>query len=347
MTFLRNAWYAAFVSSDVGEGKLVPRTLLGENVVVYRGTDRQALVLRDRCPHRFAPLSMGRLEGNIVKCRYHGLKFDRSGMCVQNPHGDGRIPKGVQVRSYPATDRHGFLWVWMGDAGKADPALIPDLSPFDSNPVTATYWGQTHLPVNYLLMQDNLMDFSHIDHLHTAFDSGGCSAARPAVRRNDGRVDIDWAWESERPFAFLALFTKEGPVDSWIHVTWHAPSAVVARLGSTPRGRPRAEGASFFGVHLLCPETELSTFQAFALTRNYAQTDVQYTHQTQKGLDIVNETEDVPMILGAQREMGTTDLLSLHPAMLQNDGGVVMARRELTRMIRGENGRHETTEEVA
>ena len=182
----------------------------------------------------------------------------------------------------------------MGDAEKADPALIPDLSPFDTNPITATYWGQTHLPVNYLLMQDNLMDFSHIDHLHTAFDSGGCSSAKPTVRRNNGRVDIDWAWESERPFAFLAPFTKEGSVDSWIHVTWHAPSVIIARLGSTPRGRPREEGASFFGVHVLCPETERSTFQGFALTRNYAQADVEYTHQTQKGLDIVNETEDVP-----------------------------------------------------
>jgi vanillate O-demethylase monooxygenase subunit len=235
----------------------------------------------------------------------------------------------------------------MVDVERADPGLIPDLSPFDTNPLAATYLGQTPLPLNYLLMQDNLMDFSHIDHLHTAFDSGGCSTAKPSVRRNNGKVDIEWAWESERPFAFLAPFIKEGAVDSWIHVTWHAPSAIVTRLGSTPRGRPREEGASVFGVHLLCPETELSSFQGYALTRNFAQGDVEYTRQTQKGLDMVNVTEDVPMILGAQREMGTTDLLSLHPAMLQNDGGVMMARRELTRMIRAESGRHETAEEVA
>jgi vanillate O-demethylase monooxygenase subunit len=65
-----------------------------------------------------------------VECPYHGLRFGTDGACVLNPHGSGRIPATLAVRSYPVVERHTMLWIWMG-TDDADPDLIPDFSYLD------------------------------------------------------------------------------------------------------------------------------------------------------------------------------------------------------------------------
>ena len=76
-TYLRNAWYVAAWSDDLAEGKLLARTIMKEPIVLYRRADGSPAALHDRCPHRFAPLSMGKIvHGDAVQCPYHGLEFD-------------------------------------------------------------------------------------------------------------------------------------------------------------------------------------------------------------------------------------------------------------------------------
>ncbi|MEA3094357.1 MAG: hypothetical protein QOJ04_5699, partial [Caballeronia sp.] len=82
--FLRNAWYVAAWSSEIGDG-LYPVMLLGEPVVLYRKPDGAVTALEDACPHRKLPLSMGRLQDGQIECGYHGLTFDCSGTCVRAP----------------------------------------------------------------------------------------------------------------------------------------------------------------------------------------------------------------------------------------------------------------------
>ena len=104
-TYLRNAWYVAAWSDDLGEGQLIGRTILKQPIVLYRTSDGQVAALDDRCPHRFAPLHMGKIVGgNQVRCVYHGLEFDASGACVLNPHGSKHIPSRAKVRSYPVVE---------------------------------------------------------------------------------------------------------------------------------------------------------------------------------------------------------------------------------------------------
>jgi vanillate O-demethylase monooxygenase subunit len=115
-TYLRNAWYCAGWADQLPDGGVLGLTILKEPVVVYREGNGSVSALEDRCPHRFAPLSMGKvLGGNRLQCPYHGLEFDRSGACVRNPHGDKRIPTRAKVKSYPAVEKHKAIWVWMGD----------------------------------------------------------------------------------------------------------------------------------------------------------------------------------------------------------------------------------------
>jgi phenylpropionate dioxygenase-like ring-hydroxylating dioxygenase large terminal subunit len=163
--FLRNCWYVAALAHELIDGRLLSRMLLGEHVLLYRGESGRVIALNDRCPHRGALLSQGRLEGDAVRCMYHGIKYDGSGACVQIP-GQEMIPPKLRVRSYPVEQRSHFIWVWMGDPAKADPALIVDL-PYLHDPRWKGLPAYLHYAANYLLIVDNLSDLSHLAFVHT------------------------------------------------------------------------------------------------------------------------------------------------------------------------------------
>ena len=123
--WIRNAWYVAGWSHELEPGRILARLIIDQPLALYRKTDGQVVVLEDRCCHRFAPLSMGRLEQDDLRCMYHGLKFAPDGRCVEIP-GQKLIPQSAFVRRYPAVERGGWIWIWMGDEALADPASIPD-----------------------------------------------------------------------------------------------------------------------------------------------------------------------------------------------------------------------------
>ena len=166
-TYLRNAWYCVAWSDELGDGGVLGRTVLKEPVVVYREANGNVSALEDRCPHRFAPLSMGKvLHGDHLQCPYHGLEFDRTGACVLNPHGDKRIPSRAKVKSYPAVEKHKAIWVWMGDKA-ADESAVPDFSVMDNVPeLHTTKRDSIMIKANVELIIDNLLDLSHTSFLH-------------------------------------------------------------------------------------------------------------------------------------------------------------------------------------
>ena len=116
-TFLRNAWYFAMPSAELGTG-IEARTLLGEPVMFARDSAGKAYALRDICPHRGIPLSDGRLKGAETKleCCYHGWRFRPDGVCFYIPSlcsgsGHGRLPHPGAC--YPLHEDQGCLWIWM------------------------------------------------------------------------------------------------------------------------------------------------------------------------------------------------------------------------------------------
>jgi len=148
MHFLKNCWYAAAWSEELGDALFV-QTLLGEPIVMFRKSDGCIAALLDRCPHRFAPLSLGeRLAEDVVQCRYHGLAFGADGRCVRNPHSVSKAASGaIRVRTYPVEERHSIVWIWMGD-GKPDAGLIPDFACLDDSNYT-TLRGRIFVKAHY------------------------------------------------------------------------------------------------------------------------------------------------------------------------------------------------------
>lgn len=166
MSFVRNAWYMAGWVPDLPKNELVALTLLGDPIVLYSKSDGGWAALEDVCCHRLAPLSLGRLEGNEVRCMYHGLKFACTGQCTEIP-GQERISPNVKVRSYPAVQKWGAVWIWMGQPDLADETLIPKIPAPDSTELSVLY-DAAEVEASAPLIWDNLLDLSHVVFVHLA-----------------------------------------------------------------------------------------------------------------------------------------------------------------------------------
>jgi phenylpropionate dioxygenase-like ring-hydroxylating dioxygenase large terminal subunit len=173
--FLKNSWYAAGWAQDFPADTPHPMTIIGEHVVFWRGAGGTLHVQADLCPHRLAPLSHGRIEGDTLRCMYHGLRFAADGSCVEIP-GQASIPPSVCVRAYPVIEKYSVAWVWMGDPNKADESFIPDFQGLDQ-PDWSYRPGRLEYEAEYSLINDNLTDLSHISYVHAASFGGGEASA--------------------------------------------------------------------------------------------------------------------------------------------------------------------------
>jgi len=181
----RNAWYAVAGMEEVGE-KLLARRVMDIPLVLYRTVAGEPVALHDRCPHRLMPLSVGHKLGDEIQCLYHGMQFGPSGACSKIPTQKS-IPSKMAVRRYPVVDRFPFTWIWMGDAGRADPALIPVT---DRIKTGYSHFFQLCYPIksDFMLMVENLMDTSHPTFLHAGyFDDGQLIGAQVKVE-TEGNV---------------------------------------------------------------------------------------------------------------------------------------------------------------
>ncbi len=192
MTFVRNAWYVAGWSKNFGR-ELTPLTIMDDDIVIYRTEAGEAVALTDECPHKRLPLSMGRLKGDAVECGYHGMTFGCDGKCVRVP-GQSNLPSSAWVRAYPLHERHGIVWIWMGEAEKADPDLVFDMPEF-TDPNWAPHHGDAlELESNYLPVADNLCDPAHVSFVHpTTLGNPACEEV-PIDCTREGRTVITWRW---------------------------------------------------------------------------------------------------------------------------------------------------------
>jgi phenylpropionate dioxygenase-like ring-hydroxylating dioxygenase large terminal subunit len=338
MDFLLNAWYFAAWSADIKQGKPFPRTLLNRPLVFVRRENGPVAAFDDRCPHRAAPLSMGRLEGDRIVCGYHGLEFDFSGACVRNPHPSGKIPPAARLRSYPVVERHSGVWIWFGDRA-ADPSLIPDFSKLDDTGPSVTRRDHIVMDAGYELIVDNLLDCSHTSFLHDGLLGNQPMIAAPTeITQCGNRINvIRYARNVPPPGLFDMLFRQNGePVDCWTDFRWDPPSCLLLDVGVTQPGRPKEEGTGFFGTHILTPETTRTTHYHFAATRWNIRAGSETEEMRQKISDLRRfafEEQDEPMIRAQQRIIDMSPPGEMKRVTLETDLGVVRWRRIIEKMI--------------
>lgn len=270
--FLRDQWYVAAWSDEVGNTPLA-RTLLGENIVLYRKTDGGVIALEDRCAHRHLPLSNGAVVGDNIQCGYHGLVYDQSGACVHIP---GQDVARYSVRRYVVQEQDQFISVWMGDPDEAD------LSKLISFPrLSDPEWGVTKLllPIkaNYLLIVDNLLDLSHVAYVHntTIGNAAVAEDAEVVFTRDDTKVRCTRDMYSVPVARTYADFGPEqGTFDRWQLSEFYPPAYFLINNGSGACGWKTADGGDrlttmgewgFQVYHGITPETETTSHQFWAL----------------------------------------------------------------------------------
>jgi phenylpropionate dioxygenase-like ring-hydroxylating dioxygenase large terminal subunit len=340
--YLMNAWYVAALASEVNGEALFHRRLLGISVLIYRKTNGTPVALQDRCPHRFAPLSIGKRSGDEVSCPYHALRFNAEGACVHNPHGNGVIPRAARVRAFPVQERHGFIWVWMGDAA-SDDAILPDYSPLDDGHPNAV--GYTYMPMksNYELIIDNVMDLSHIDHVHGEIITtrGQLSPIVPKILETPRTIAARWEWKQTPAMMIYANFLPEPAKEArhYFDITWSPPGNIQVSGGAV-QGLDSFDAAiSQYDLHTCTPEDEFNTHYFFATRRNHLVEDGDYNQVKIKAMRTAFETEDGPLIQAVQTEMATPDFFSLNPVLMSNDVAPVKVRRLLRKLIMAEGAR--------
>lgn len=330
MPFLENAWYAVCWADDLGATP-VARTVLGSPIVLYRATDGTPVALHDMCPHRFAPLSLGKVKGDNLQCPYHGLLFDRTGACIANPNGKGTTPQALTVQRYATFTQNGMVWLWPGDPGKAR-GTAPPAYDFLEAPGSRTVRGYLHVDANYELVTDNLLDLSHTEFLHPFIAGPGDFEGTELRTEQEGERVTAYHFMPEhcvtplfRPFFDDSVQVMDGRA----HLHWEAPANMMLDVGATHAG----DDVALPMVHLLTPETETSTHYFWALQRQRLVDSAELDAAIQEGVTYAFEHEDEPMVRAVAERMGGKSLFDLRPALLPQDEAAIRARRVLARKM--------------
>ena len=338
--FVRNAWYVAAWDHEIGRDML-RRVILDEPVVFYRRDDGKPVALEDRCCHRQAPLSMGKLIGNVVQCPYHGLQFDPTGACVKVPSQD-RIPASARVRAYPVVERNHWIWIWMGEPAKADPTLIEDFHWMD-DPNWGFGGGHLHVEANYLLLVENLLDTTHLPFLHpTSLGTGAFAKSEFEVTREGDRIKVA-RWLMDNPPApfhkQMGGFADGMNVDRWQIAQFGPPSFVKLDVGSAPTGTgarqgDRSQGMNMWNLNAITPETGKTAHYFYAQAYNFKLgerwiSDLVRSQVTKAFL------EDMAMIKAQQQNL---DLGASPVVNLGQDKAWIAMRQIVQRLVAEEQG---------
>lgn len=340
MTFLKNAWYVAAWSEELADEPLGQK-IIGEFIALYRTADGTAVALADMCPHRFAPLHKGKVVDDLIECPYHGLRFDQAGKCAHNPFDPKVKPAAATVRTYPVVERDKIIWIWMGDAEKADETTIPDYSWInDAASYAFTAFNALTQSLRYELVIDNLMDLSHGQFLHpTTLGNEAMAGGTTKDIQEDRKVfSSRLNPDGDVPTLFLIGGAgKQGDkVDFWNDMRWDAPSCYYLQVGITPTGRPRSEGHYIESAHLLTPIDDNHTIYRFLLGRTFARESEEITQgMTAITMKAFTE-EDEPMISAVQERMAGRPFWDLKPVMLKSDRAAIMVRRAMEKLLANE-----------
>ncbi len=183
-------WYPLAWSHEVKRGKAHGVKFAGDPIVLVRTESGKVFALEDRCAHRQVPLNAGVVDGETIRCCYHGWTYDCTGSCVDVPYlGRERLPNGV--RAYPCREVEGLIFVFPGDAALADSVPFPTLGSVADPAYKTRRFGRA-VNCHYSFMHENLMDMNH-QFLHRR-QMGQMRARSLGRRHGDDWVEVDYTF---------------------------------------------------------------------------------------------------------------------------------------------------------
>lgn len=336
--FLRNTWYVACQAHEITD-KPLGRKVCNESMVFFKKAGGHVAAVQDFCPHRGAPLSLGRVCNGQLVCGYHGLVMGCDGHTVSMP--GHQVRNFEPIKSYAVIERYGFVWVWPGDQSKVDPAQMPVFEWFD-NPQWAYGGGLYHIACDYRLMIDNLMDLTHETYVHST------SIGQPEIDETPSRTvtEGDCVTTSRfmegikaPPFWKMAMrandLDDEAIVDRWQVCKFTPPSHVLIEVGVALAGKggyhadPKDKAYSVV-VDFITPETDTSIHYFWGMVRQFKPDDTELTDKIREGQGKIF-SEDLEMLQMQQKNLLAFPERKLK--VLSIDAGGVMSRRVIDRLL--------------
>jgi phenylpropionate dioxygenase-like ring-hydroxylating dioxygenase large terminal subunit len=199
-TMMRRYWHPIATSDELpqADGDPIVRKLLGETFVVFRDTSGQVGVIDEKCLHRGASMSLGRVEEGGIRCIYHGWKFSVTGALLDTPnHADGRVRERLKANAYPVREQSGLVWTYIGPKEKEPPFRR---FAFDEVPDTHRTVIRVNIASNYLQMWEGGTDTSHVSILHSNVTRPGwLSGSNREVKEGDLTDFVKPAWDDMSP----------------------------------------------------------------------------------------------------------------------------------------------------
>ena len=183
--FMRQFWHAIYRSEDLPVGQAKPIRIMSDDYTLYRGMSGRAQVIDNRCPHRHAPMHLGWVEDDTIRCIYHGWRYDCSGQCIEQPAEEAGFARKVRIGTYPTQEYLGLVFAYFGSGA---PPPFPHF-PHRTTPGLIQTWNVEHVPCNYLQSFENSMDEVHVAFTHMP---GGSHAKLSADLPVIAAEETDW-----------------------------------------------------------------------------------------------------------------------------------------------------------
>lgn len=198
-------WYPLAWSRELKPGRALAARFAGDPIVLVRPRSGPVFALEDRCAHRQVPLHAGVVQGEAIRCCYHGWTYDGSGKCIDVPYlGKDKLPNGV--RAYPCREQDGLIFVWPGRAELAADRPLPALGSVADPRYRTRRFGR-EVKCHFSFMHENLMDMNH-QFLHRR-QMGQIRPRYLGRRLGPSLIEVKYTFartEGKQPFGEAAIF---------------------------------------------------------------------------------------------------------------------------------------------
>jgi 5,5'-dehydrodivanillate O-demethylase len=160
--YLRRFWHPVCCSHEIAPGHALPIRIMGEDFTLYRGESGSAYLVGNRCAHRGTQLSAGWVEGECIRCFYHGWKYDGLGQCVEQPAEGESFAQKVRISGYPVREYIGLIYAYLGEG---EPPALPRYPKFEDPEVSLDVAGLKRI-CNYFNNIENSLDNAHVRFVH-------------------------------------------------------------------------------------------------------------------------------------------------------------------------------------
>ena len=263
--YMRYFWHPVAAIAELDKEPVIPVTLLGEKLVLFRGENGEIGLVAERCAHRGVSLGIGFIEGNGLRCAYHAWKYDTAGRCVDTPAepADSTLKSRINLTSYPVQVMTGLVWAYLG---KAPVPLLPRFEYLVREDCEHDV-GISRVPCNWLQCAENNVDPYHIEFMHMMYTNHmhKRKGMPPVQQRKHAKIDFEvfrfgivkkrlWEGDSEdseewtvgHPVLFPGTAVVPYPVPGWVqgqirvpvddtHTNIYWVNSRQVKPGATPR----------------------------------------------------------------------------------------------------------------